>query len=523
MSDDSSSSSASEGTDAIVRRNLSENVLNEEALGNKFDPYKTLERSQSDASLVKDCSEVRFMVNEGVQSQKSTHHACVHHESHIKRVSESSKVYYDLSKASGEEDQEAAVKIRRENMAQGSAAGVKFSLETIPQKEELQIKSFSNRSLSSDSNDSCSGSTENLGGASKVSSQEKCQKTYYSSAVTYSHGGHSSVLEQQAQKKRSNFKALMQSSSAAMRQKVTALVKTADSKTQQEAMKEMLNLIENAWATPVCGRDLAYGLSDVIRTEGALDVIIKNCSISSEKEECRDRDLLKMSASLLDQIMTTENRHHVVQVGLKGVVTMAVRFKQDNEMARSLTGILESLFKHSREACRDVLRLGGLDVILYWCRTSDCTTLRHCAISLANLAIYSGRENQLEMIEQNVPEWLFPLAFSEDDSVRYYACLAIATLVTNKEIEAEVLKSGTMDLVLPFLSSHKPSEFANYDSSHVHGRSKSWLRRLVPVLSSKREEAQSLAAFHFAMEAGIKANQNKTDVSKHTTLGGMYM
>ena len=44
------------------------------------------------------------------------------------------------------------------------------------------------------------------------------------------------------------------------------------------------------------------------------------------------------------------------------------------------------------------------------------------------------------------------------------------------------------------------------------GQSKEWLRRLVPLLLSKRTEAQSLAAFHFAMEAGIKLGQGHKEV-----------
>jgi len=101
------------------------------------------------------------------------------------------------------------------------------------------------------------------------------------------------------------------------------------------------------------------------------------------------------------------------------------------------------------------------------------------------------------MIKRKVPMWLFPLAFHNDDNIKYYACLAIAMLVINKEIEAAVLKSGTLDLVKPFVTSHNPYEFAKSNLAHAHGQSKNWLERLVPVLSSKREEARNLTAFHF--------------------------
>merc|ERR1711874_874683 len=116
-------------------------------------------------------------------------------------------------------------------------------------------------------------------------------------------------------------------------------------------------------------------------------------------------------------------------------------------------------------------------------------------------------ENQQAMIERNVPMWLFPLAFHPDDNIKYYALLTIAALVANKEIEAAVMQSGSLDLVEPFLTNQSPERFANSSNAHRHGQSMSWLKKLVPVLHSKREEARNLAAFHFAMEAGIKANQ----------------
>src|SRR5699024_9158690 len=123
-----------------------------------------------------------------------------------------------------------------------------------------------------------------------------------------------------------------------------------------------------------------------------------------------------------------------------------------------------------------------------------------------------GPDSQESMIKLKAPMWLFPLAFHTDDNIKYYACLAITALVANKEIEAAVLASGTLDLVEPFVSSHNPGEFAKSSTSHLRGQSKNWLLRLVPVLKSKREEARSLAAFHFAMEAWIKKTQEQTTV-----------
>ncbi|XP_034480546.1 sterile alpha and TIR motif-containing protein 1-like isoform X1 [Drosophila innubila] len=272
-------------------------------------------------------------------------------------------------------------------------------------------------------------------------------------------------------------------------------------------LQKINEVIKRAWAVPTHGHELGYSLCNSLRLSGGLDLLMKNCVQ-------HNIELQFSSAQLLEQCLTTENRSHVVDNGLDRVVNVAcVCTKESNmEHSRVGTGILEHLFKHSEGTCSDVIRLGGLDALLFKCRTSDVETLRHCASALVNLSLYGGAENQEEMIVRKVPMWLFPLAFHNDDNIKYYACLAIAVLVANKEIEAEVLKSGCLDLVEPFVTTHDPYEFAKSNLAHAHGQSKHWLERLVPVLSSNREEARNLAAFHFCMEAGIKRKQGNTDI-----------
>lgn len=141
------------------------------------------------------------------------------------------------------------------------------------------------------------------------------------------------------------------------------------------------------------------------------------------------------------------------------------------------------------------------------CKSTDTESLRHCASALANVAIFGGAENQEAMIQRQVPNWLFPLAFNEDVTIKYYACLAIAVLVANKEIEAAVLKSGTLELMQLFVQTHTPAELSVITATHSHGQSSIWLKRLIPVLLSNREEARNLSAFHFCMEAEIKIKQ----------------
>ncbi|XP_060529699.1 NAD(+) hydrolase sarm1 isoform X3 [Cylas formicarius] len=289
---------------------------------------------------------------------------------------------------------------------------------------------------------------------------------------------------------------------------VKCILKIEQNPKAPDIINKINDVIKKAWAVPTYGHELGYSLCNALRNCGGLDMLMGNCTKG-------DKDLQFNSAKLLEQCLTTENRAHVVQHGLEKVVNVAcVCTKHANsvEHSRVGTGILEHLFKHSEETCSDVVRLGGLDALLFECRKSDVETLRHCAGALANLSLYGGAENQEAMIKRKVPMWLFPLAFHNDDNIKYYACLAITVLVANAEIEAEVIQSGTLGLVEPFVTSHDPSEFAKSNLAHAHGQSKTWLKHLVPVLSSKREEATNLAAFHFCMEAGIKKQQGNTNI-----------
>jgi len=267
-------------------------------------------------------------------------------------------------------------------------------------------------------------------------------------------------------------------------------------------------MVRKAWAVPAHGHALAYSLCNVLRNKGGLDILMDNC-VST------DGDLQLSSARLLEQCLTQENRSYVVERGLDKVVSLACGCTEPTasvDQSRVGTGLLEHLFQHNEGTCSDVVKLGGLDAVVRECRRSDVEILRHCAGALANLSLYGGAENQEAMIKRQVPTWLFPLAFHGDGNIKYYACLAIAVLVANKEIEAAVLQSGSFNLVEPFVSTHNPYEFANTVAAHRQGRSKNWLQRLVPVLNSKREEARNLAAFHFCMEAGIKKSQGCTDI-----------
>ena len=284
--------------------------------------------------------------------------------------------------------------------------------------------------------------------------------------------------------------------------------------------KQLVGLNEmmaRAWQAPSHGYEMGNVLCDILSNSGGLDILLDNITKTAHEK------LKFNSAKLLQHCLETENRGYVVEKGLDKVVNLAKQYLQlDNDGKRVYdephhrvgTGILEHLFKHSESTCGDVIAMGGLDLVVNECKSTDIETLRHCASGLANVAMYGGAENQEAMITRKVPCWLFPLAFQDDDTVKYYACLAIAVLVANKEIEAAVQKSGTLDLINPFVQSHTPKEFADICATHIHGQSPLWLRKLIPVLMSQREEARNLAAFHFCMEAEIKKEQGKVGLFK---------
>ena len=222
------------------------------------------------------------------------------------------------------------------------------------------------------------------------------------------------------------------------------------------------------------------------------------------------------SARVLEQALTTNNRDYVVSdpTRLKTIVNLAAAWRDDRKVSACTTGILDNLFKHSAQACSRVIGYGGLDAVLYSCRTTDSHTLRNSAEALANLALYGGAENQCEMVSHHAAEWLFPLAFSDDVSTRYYALLAIAALSANKELLSAVRRSGTLELVNRFVKEHDPEEFSRkHNQEHLQGHAVDWLKKLVPLLDAHREETKSIVAFHFAMEADIKVKQNNLEVS----------
>ena len=275
-----------------------------------------------------------------------------------------------------------------------------------------------------------------------------------------------------------------------------------------QCISSVNNMMSKAWTVPRFGQDIGETLCDIMRNNGGMDLVIKNLNT-------KHPELQFNSAKLLQQSLVTENKNYVVEKGLDKAVAVAKQYtskRSDVNQTRVGTGILENLFNHSEEACGQVIEMGGLDTLVDECKSKDAETLRHCANALSNAALYGGSENQELMIKHNVPNWLFPLIVSDDPQIKYSAMMALAVLLTNKEIETQVQNSCSLKQVMPFITKMNPSEFAEKSAKQSPGQSKAWLQRLLPVLTSDREEAKNLAAFHFCMEAEIKVNEGKVSV-----------
>ncbi|KAK6192206.1 hypothetical protein SNE40_003718 [Patella caerulea] len=445
-----------------------------------LDASRLLERSQSDAALLRSAYE-KGKFHEATFSTDRVQSEHVPNRRERLKIADNSTVFFDLA-----ESDEGSPKLLR------SKSRKEPILDTIKQEEVLNFRRHSMPEYDSE-RDSAEPPTPD-------SDDNSNSSNFYAKYPLHLHPG--SVIHKYGH----NLKLSYQTMSQQIEDLITSIKdEDTDENGQCNLLGEILSIIETAWYTPIYGRDLAYGLCDIVKLEGLLDILIQNCTSSNHQ-------LLKCSVDLLEQVMSTKNRERLARVGLDRVVRMTCKAIGDTSLAKSTVGVLENLFKLSEETCSKVINLGGLDVILHWCRCSEIEVLRRCAKALANLSLFGGCENQEFMAKHKVPEWLFPLAFSDDNSVRYYACLATSALVANKELEAKVSKSGTLDLVLPFINSNRPSSFAASDLTHKQGRDKIWLKHLIPLLFSRRMEAQTLAAFHFAMESYIKAEQGRTEI-----------
>ena len=293
------------------------------------------------------------------------------------------------------------------------------------------------------------------------------------------------------------------------------LIKSGELRTRIEGCEKLHTLISFSWSLDTrLARDAADFVCDYVRDSNTLDAMLNICSsISNEKEPKKEHKTLELQTlKTIEQLMIAENRQYIANHSLFPSFLLLASSNESIEYIRCGTGIFENLFKVSRPVSLKLINSGGLDTIMYGCRCTDDIVLHHCAAALANCALFGCSKVHRAMMSKQADHWLFPLAFSQDSAVKYYALIAICLLASDSRISSLVSRSGTLELVIPFLQLQDPLEFPQTCPNHAHGRTADWLKNLVPLLECRSEEAQSLAAFHFAMEAGIKQKQNRLKV-----------
>ncbi|UYV77661.1 SARM1 [Cordylochernes scorpioides] len=266
-------------------------------------------------------------------------------------------------------------------------------------------------------------------------------------------------------------------------------------------MNGMAEMMQKVWNVPNLGQDLVGSMKNVFQEKGGLGLALRHLGSNNP-------EIQLSSARLLEQILAMAAEGGLRQEELRDVVAGATGCcsKKSVSHARAGTALLERLCQQSEETCSSLIKLGGLEAIMLDCRRDDTETLLHCAKTLVNLALYGGPENQHLMVRQQSLLWLFYLASHNDLIVKYFACLAIAVLGANKELEAPVLKSKNLSLVEKFVE--------KVDVEEVHAllaqsQGRGWLARLVPALESSLEASQSMAALHFALEALLRPGDTK--------------
>jgi hypothetical protein len=455
-------------------------------------------------------------------------------------VSEKSKVYWDLSRA--DDDDDTAIKADMGNQLSPKLKALSVAVASVSERKEEVGTARSTNSVSSGSSSSSSTFIDSTSASLIHHSISLLTKESHGTGDTHvmngsdlgqghGHGsvGRHSIVTRSPSKTESQSANILSrnvhgklytSPHIASKDDVikrhsnimTDLVNGLFEETATGAdsgvgvMRKMRHEMAQAWAMPVIGRDVATSMCNILLERGALKVIVSNLD--------SDDNVIKLaSAELLSQCLTTHIRTILAEEALEVVVDITKASIRDPPLLRASLCILEHLLKVAENHCFRAIQLDALKPILHGCSQTDIPTLRHCAMTLANLALFGGPICQVEMARGHVCDWLFPLAFSTDSIVKYFAFFAICALVSNGEVEAAVLRSGTLELVEPFLVAHNPLDFASCDESMSQGQSPPSLARVVPLLSSKRREPQSLAAFHFAMEGAIKSLSRTQHVS----------
>ena len=253
------------------------------------------------------------------------------------KVSEQSKVYWDLSKT----DDDICARHGK----------YRISLQTIHQKEEMKTSGSPSVSIqarlvrrmaSETSLGTGSGTREftemSLSGPGSPTTEHGIISTPSPTPTTCSSTTHTSFSFSHSNQQKPNLTLLLASALPQMKENIR-LLRAPSPVEQSQALTDMLVMVEQAWATPTVGRDLAYGLCDVLRDDGALEMLIHNCAFSTNQE------IQLASARVLEQSMTVTNRDEVASKGLEVIVHLAKNAKVRSQISVMLPFYIKTYFE----------------------------------------------------------------------------------------------------------------------------------------------------------------------------------
>ncbi len=75
---------------------------------------------------------------------------------------------------------------------------------------------------------------------------------------------------------------------------------------------------------------------------------------------------------------------------------------------------------------------GGLQNVIFACRSEDEDAAKLAILSLANMLYHAGGNYQKEMVRQQILEWLFIPAVHTKEVIQYYTLLTVTLILTNQ-------------------------------------------------------------------------------------------
>ena len=288
-------------------------VEEDEAYKQQHDPYRSLERSQSDASLLQNFNfpkvEIPVHLGENTIDYENTKSMC--------NVSECTRVYMDLSRAEPFEPVQFAdstVSMLRTSSGR--------QLETIPQDEELRTEDlnhcYSLRMLCS--NDVSLSGSEDLASYARMMSGEPSSQFSHHSQKTKASKFSNETFRNSSCRGKAHLQSNVHTFTKSLNQKVHVL-QMGSLPEQIAALDSLSELLQQATeSVPVFGKDIAYTLCDILGEQRTLDCMISNLASSNYQ-------LVKASAYLLKLTLTTSILEEVVDCGLEAIVKMTVDYQ----------------------------------------------------------------------------------------------------------------------------------------------------------------------------------------------------